>query len=701
MPFAASLPPLRILVIDDVPEDRVEIRRQLAPPGIGASWEIVDVGNAAAARAKIREAMPDCILMDHDLAETNGITLLREIIAEHGKDACGFVMLTASDSAVVAVDILKAGAHDFLHKGRTTSMQLRKAVRDAYEKASNRREVRRSRAELERKNLELAEAVEQMEGASEQRHQVEEALRKSERQFRSLADNISQLAWMTDETGAIYWYNRRWFEYTGTTLEDMRGWGWRKVHHPDHEARVVEKLSRCFAEGLHWEDTFPLRRHDGAYRWFLSRAVPIHDANAKVLGWFGTNTDITSQLETEDALKSARDKAVSASRAKDEFLAALSHELRTPLNPVLLTSSARAADSSLPDAVREDFDAIRKNVALEARLIDDLLDLTRITRGKLSLNSDVLDLGDLLCDALRIVKSDTEHKRLVWRVTRESTPVRVMGDAVRLRQVFWNVLKNAAKFTAQEGRIDVTVELRSEDNRVVVTVTDSGIGMTQAEIGRVFDAFSQGDHASSSVHRFGGLGLGLAITRSLVEMHHGEIVAHSAGLGKGTTFVVTLPLLAKDSDQTPTTPPPKVVVTPAARAASSVIGAGYRVLLVEDHAPTRTTMARLLRQRGFDVTGAGSWAEALAAASASQIDGLLTDIGLPDGDGCLLLRELRRRWPLLEGIALSGYGMEDDIKRSRQNGFVQHVTKPLEIDQLDAALAALVANLSPAKSSDA
>ena len=272
---------------------------------------------------------------------------------------------------------------------------------------------------------------------------------------------------------------------------------------------------------------------------------------------------------------------------------------------------------------------------------------------------------------------------------------------MRLRQVFWNVLKNAAKFTAQEGRIDVTVELRSEDNRVVVTVTDSGIGMTQAEIGRVFDAFSQGDHASSSVHRFGGLGLGLAITRSLVEMHHGEIVAHSAGLGKGTTFVVTLPLLAKDSDQTPTTPPPKVVVTPAARAASSVIGAGYRVLLVEDHAPTRTTMARLLRQRGFDVTGAGSWAEALAAASASQIDGLLTDIGLPDGDGCLLLRELRRRWPLLEGIALSGYGMEDDIKRSRQNGFVQHVTKPLEIDQLDAALAALVANLSPAKSSDA
>lgn len=695
------------MVVDDVPEDRVEIRRLLLPPGAAVDCEVIDVSNAMDALKEVEARMPDCILMDHDLAETSGLALLREIIMRHGEHACGFVMLTASESAAVAVDILKAGAHDFLLKGRTTSVQLRKAVHDAVEKAAYRYEVQRSRSALERKNIELAAAVDQLRQEANQRRHVEEALRKSERQFRNLADNISQLAWMTDATGAVQWYNRRWFDYTGTTLEEMRGWGWRAVHHPEHEARVVKKLSHCFANGLEWEDTFPLRRHDGVYRWFLSRAVPIHDSDGVVLGWFGTNTDITAQLDTEAALKSARDKALLASRAKDDFLAALSHELRTPLNPVLLTAGSRAVDPKLAPDVREDFISIRKNVALEARLIDDLLDLTRITRGKLSLNRDELDLREVLDDALRIVRAEFEDKQQCWKLSQAEAPALVQGDAVRLRQVLWNVLKNAAKFTPDGGKIEVTLGVESgPPGRVWVEVIDSGIGMSPGEITTVFDAFTQGSHTGSTTHRFGGLGLGLAISRSIVEMHDGAISAHSDGADRGARFIVTLPLAerttegaAKRDGRVTPCPTSATAMEPPPAVELASIGAGYRLLLVEDHPPTRITMARLLRQRGFDVTGVGSRAEAHAVAAgqgkAGAIDGLLTDIGLPDGDGSVLLKELRQQWPSLQGIALSGYGMEHDVSRSRQNGFTQHLTKPIEIDQLDRALVDLVARMTP------
>lgn len=377
-------------------------------------------------------------------------------------------------------------------------------------------------------------------------------------------------------------------------------------------------------------------------------------------------------------LRLARDVAESASHAKDNFLAALSHELRTPLNPVLLISTEAAANPLLPSAVRRDFEQIADNVMLEARLIDDLLDLTRITRGKLSLELRAVRAHAALRAALETTQPEISDKRLSveldWRAKRDT----ISADPVRLQQVFWNVLKNAAKFTPPGGRIQVTT--REQDSELTIRVTDTGVGMERDELARVFDAFVQGNHADgNSGHRFGGLGLGLAISRRLMEMHGGRIVAHSDGPGKGATFALTFPLV----DQS--LPEPETV----REMAVSALHAGTerrRLLLVEDHSATRASLQRLLEHRGYEVTAAGSVGHARDLARKERFDLLLSDIGLPDGNGYELMSELRQRWGL-PGIALSGYGMETDVVLSKEAGFTEHLTKPVSVHALDAALA--------------
>jgi signal transduction histidine kinase/CheY-like chemotaxis protein len=425
-----------------------------------------------------------------------------------------------------------------------------------------------------------------------------------------------------------------------------------------------------------------LRRHDGAYRWFLSRAVPIRDAAGRVVRWFGTNTDVTEQREAESALERARDEAVAASRAKDDFLAALSHELRTPLNPVLLVASDAADDPTLPDHIRADFEAIRKNVSLEARLIDDLLDLTRISRGKLLLDLEAHDVHAILRDALGTIETDAAEKAVALTLELQADSSAVRGDAVRLQQVFWNVLKNAVKFTPEYGRVAVVTRTDEARERIEISVTDTGIGLRPEELTRIFDAFAQGDHATSGeVHRFGGLGLGLAISRMVVAMHDGTIRALSEGPGRGATFIIELPL-AVDA--------PHGFQADAGSGAAAAPAAGERpgsrLLLVEDHAPTRTALERLLLRRKFVVTPAGTLAEARALLQNETFDLLISDVGLPDGSGCDLMCECAHEHGP-KGIALTGYGMEPDIARSRAAGFSAHLIKPVSMQALDRAIA--------------
>lgn len=520
------------------------------------------------------------------------------------------------------------------------------------------------------------------------RRRTEAALRESEARFRMLADNIAQFAWTADERGNIFWFNQRWIEYTG--MEPAAGLDWPAVLHPDHRGRVEAKFARCIADGVVWEDTFPLRRHDGVCRWFLSRAVPIRDAAGSVVQWFGTNTDITEMREIEQELERARDDALEASRAKDDFLAALSHELRTPLNPVLLLSSEAAEDPMLPAQVRADFAAIRKQVSLEARLIDDLLDLTRISRGLLSLDFRAHDVHAIVRDAIATVAGDVAEKSIALTVHFEADAPRVRADAVRLQQAFWNVLKNAVKFTPVGGRIGVASRT-VEGATVEIVVTDTGIGISAAELPRIFEAFSQGDHASRvASHRFGGLGLGLTISRRVIEMHGGRIEALSPGPGAGSSFIVTLPLAVGDAAlPEPKSSPP---------AASFPEHDGRRVLLVEDHGPTRTAITRLLVRRGFAVIASATATEARSAMRSMPFDLLVSDIGLPDGNGCDLMRECAEARGV-PGIALTGYGMEQDVARSHAAGFSAHLTKPINVQALDRAIAGIMEH--SAKSSPA
>jgi CheY-like chemotaxis protein len=340
--------------------------------------------------------------------------------------------------------------------------------------------------------------------------------------------------------------------------------------------------------------------------------------------------------------------------------------------------------------VREDFETVRKNVELEARLIDDLLDLTAITRGKLSLDRKPVNLHAVLQDALATVASDIEQKGIRLVVATGADRPEVSGDAVRLQQVFWNILKNAVKFTPERGRIEVVTATAEDGQRVLVRITDSGIGLTPAERARIFDAFSQGEHAGDGAHRFGGLGLGLAISRMVIELHQGTIRAESGGRGLGASFVIDLPVVGEGSAGEELDRDAKDDESDRAHGAATVDGAGHgRILLVEDHVATRNALERLLVRRNFRVTTAGTLADARAEAGREQFDLLISDVGLPDGSGCDLMQELAARYRL-RGIALTGYGMEQDQIRSFEAGFSAHLTKPVRVQALEAALATVV-----------
>lgn len=398
----------------------------------------------------------------------------------------------------------------------------------------------------------------------------------------------------------------------------------------------------------------------------------------------------------ETALRASEAEAMAASRAKDDFLAALSHELRTPLSPVLLLATEAARNLQLSATVRADFETIAKNVALEARLIDDLLDLTRITHGKLKLENHPSDIHASLQEALAMTQDEISRKQINLDLKLNAKRYTVCGDDVRLKQIFWNVIKNAVKFTPAGGRITIeTATLEGDENgSLIVTVTDTGIGMMPAELDRVFQPFSQGDHViQGGPHRFGGLGLGLAISKMMVKLHAGSITATSSGRDQGTKVSIKLPLHKTNGHSYL----PASNVPAAILPSSGVSAAGglYGVLLVEDHPSTAQALAQLLARRKYAVTVANCLAEARAFLGQKKFDLLISDIGLPDGTGYELMSALRERTGLV-GIALTGYGSEDDVHRSEAAGFMLQLTKPVSVQALDNALSAAIGALSAA-----
>jgi signal transduction histidine kinase len=393
---------------------------------------------------------------------------------------------------------------------------------------------------------------------------------------------------------------------------------------------------------------------------------------------------VMKQVRSERQLHEAE----AASRAKDHFLAALSHELRTPLTPVLALVSALQKDHRLPQDVQEDIAIIFRNIELEARLIDDLLDITRIARGKLELQFIVRDIRPIIEHAVKTCCAhEAAGKMIVCHESLTEGDHSARVDAGRLTQVFWNLLKNAIKFTPVGGQIYVRSRRETADgaNLLLVEIQDTGIGITAETLPRIFGAFEQGDREITQ--QFGGLGLGLAISKAIVDAHGGTISAKSSGKGEGATFCVSLPLCADSEAMKPAPGPPQEPAPKTIPASSAV-----RLLMVEDHPDTAHVLARMLRRAGFHVTVATSIAQGLAEAAAAHdtvdpsgrthpIRLVVSDLGLPDGSGTELMRALSDKYRL-QGIALSGFGMEDDVRRSSAAGFSRHLTKPVDFDLL-------------------
>jgi PAS domain S-box-containing protein len=506
-----------------------------------------------------------------------------------------------------------------------------------------------------------------------------QAATESASRFQLLSEVAAIQVWTANPAGELDYANQGCVEYFGGDLEkDILGNAWAQYVHADDLTGAISAWKASLSTGEPYEVEFRLLGKKGSYRWFVARARAMRDAGGQIVKWFGTNTDI-------DELKRARDTAEKASRAKDEFLAALSHELRTPLTPVLLTVSEMREDTRLSTDVREQLGMMERNIALEARLIDDLLDLTTISRGKLQLRAQECDAHSLIGLAIEIVRADAASKQVSIARDFQARLSGLNADPARFQQVIWNLLRNSVKFTEAGGTISVktTNELNEDGQQWLrIEVTDTGIGFGPAFIDQIFQPFDQGEHTGT--HRFGGVGLGLAIARAIVDLHGGRITARSEGTNKGSTFVVELPgaMMPPSGTHEPAAQP--AVPAPNAPAQPTPL----RLLIVDDHANTLQSLRHLLKRRGHEVVTAGNVTDALSAASRETFDLVISDLGLPDGSGTELMEKLRDTYGL-RGIALSGYGLEDDLVRTQKAGFVAHLVKPVQFAELHSIITSL------------
>jgi HAMP domain-containing protein/signal transduction histidine kinase/ActR/RegA family two-component response regulator len=393
------------------------------------------------------------------------------------------------------------------------------------------------------------------------------------------------------------------------------------------------------------------------------------EANTRTEDLLKQSQSLASELQSrQEELQKTNQELQEKARsnlAKDQFLAMLSHELRTPLTPVLASALALESEESLPEEVHESMQMIRRNVELEARLIDDLLDLTRISKGKVQLNFEVVDAHTLLHNALEICQTEIDQKHLALQLQLTAEKVHLRADPARLQQIFWNLIKNAVKFTPKDGQISISTS-NGPDDKLRVEVADTGLGIEADSLPKIFDAFEQGGRP-----QMGGLGLGLAISKTLVEAHKGTISAESGGRNKGAKFTLSFPTCAKvDAQATPAVSP------------TTVQRRSMRILLVEDHEDTNRSLTKLLRRRGYDVQSARSVQSAIDLAGKAEFEVLISDLGLPDGSGIDIMQALRPDRSFL-GIALTGFGMEEDVRRSYDVGFTHHLVKPIDVNKLD------------------
>jgi len=516
----------------------------------------------------------------------------------------------------------------------------------------------------------IRELAERARTASE-RLRNELALQESEAKFRTIANAMPQMVWATLPDGYHDYYNQRWYDFTGMPEGSTDGAGWNDIFHPDDQQRAWDVWQHSLLTGEPYEIQYRLRHHSGVYRWTLGRALPVRSETGKIIRWMGTCTDIHDQKLAEESLREA-------DLRKDEFLAMLAHELRNPLAPI--SAAAQFLQIGALDAarVRHTSQIIGRQVHHLTSLVDDLLDVSRVTRGLVELDNAQVDIGQVVADAVEQVTPliRTRHHHLGLHLSPE-TPL-VMGDKKRLVQVVVNLLNNAAKYTREGGQLLLETEVRSA--HVLIRVADNGIGMTPELVARAFDLFAQAERSSD--RSSGGLGLGLALVRSLVDLHYGTVSCESAGPDAGSTFTVCLPRLLAGGQEDD---------APAARSLSRNGTAPLRILVVDDNVDAASMLSMLLEVDGHQVaTEYGS----LAALERARIDApqvCILDIGLPGMDGNELAQRLRAL-PQTAGavlVAVTGYGQENDRKQTLASGFDHHLVKPVDTEQLAAILAGI------------
>ena len=511
-----------------------------------------------------------------------------------------------------------------------------------------------------------------------ERRKDQSRMRESEARFSTIANAIPQLAWMTAPDGEIVWYNSRWYEYTGTKFDDMRGWGWRSVHHPDHIERVERHLRESFRLGAPWEDTFPLRAADGSYNWFLSRALPIRDdpdeadPAGRILGWFGTNTDITALRETEQSLAAARDEAETANRAKSTFIANMSHELRTPLSAIIGYAEMlqeEIDDGTEPAELMRDVSKIEGNARHLLGLINDVLDLSKVESGKMEAYVETFDIAAMATEVSATVGALLEKKENRLELHLAPALGSMRSDVTRIRQVLLNLLSNAAKFT-ERGTVTLAID-RIEGpagaDWVRFAITDSGIGMTQEQLGKLFQRFQQAD--ASTTRQFGGTGLGLALTKAFASLLGGEVTVTSTP-GQGSTFAVSLPATLEP-------PAPAAADAPEPPALS-----GHEIVLVVDDDETqRDLTSRFLLREGYTPRTAVDGPTGLALARQLRPRAILLDVTMPGMDGWSVLSAMKADADLAAiPVVMVTFSTERALASSL--GAADYVVKPVNWDRL-------------------
>ena len=630
-----------VLVVDD--DENVLQLARLSLERAGA--HVVVCASVRDASAQLATHKPDVIVLDYELdGGQNGLDFFRRLRGANVRMPAILVTGFTDESRVIAA--LRAGFSDVVPKSGDSLDYLPEAVARV-----------------------LAQAA--LQRASDESL----ILRDREEHYRTLSEALPHLVLTCDVNGRCDFFSKQWLEYTGLDAQHSLGLAWLDAVHPDDREEIRGTWLAAVQSGAtDYRHELRIRRNDGAYRWFDVRIVAMRNPRGGVVKWFGSCTDVHLQRESAQererllaSEQAARQAAEEANRAKDRFLAMLSHELRTPLTPVLAGTRVIEQIPDLPEAARTGVQMIRRNIELEARLIDDLLDLTRVANGKLSLELATVDVHKVIDAVLELFHSELQGKQQDLHVDLRASHHHVCGDRARLQQMFWNLVRNAAKFTPDGGHIYV----RTSDERthVQIDVEDTGIGIAPEQIGKLFNAFEQGSHQMTRL--FGGLGLGLAVTKALTEAHGGTVCANSPGAHCGATFTIVLPAAI----------PGPEIVAPARRAGPHPAGR-LSILLIEDHEDTADVMSQLIRGLGHDVAVAGSVADALALTGRARFDLVVSDVGLPDGTGVDFIRAYRKESDS-PAIALTGFGTDDDVRRCIGAGFTAHLTKPVNFEQLE------------------